>query len=95
MSKRVLIGRQAIIDYLNIDKNTFYNLVADGMPATPRGVKRKTWVLNIDEMETWSMSGGPVPIDAGENPESGSDRQDPITPNGSHPALSDTVPPER
>ena len=68
MDKRVLIGRQTILDYLDIDKNTFYDLVADGMPATHRGVKRKTWVLNLDELEAWSMSGSSAATGSPEAP---------------------------
>ena len=47
---RVLIGRKAICNYLNISKNTFYDLVAAGLPAAK---KAGTWISHMDALEEY------------------------------------------
>jgi len=47
---KVLIGRKAICNYLDISKNTFYALIEAGLPAAKRA---GTWVSHADVLEEY------------------------------------------
>ena len=51
---RVLIGRKAIEQYLEVSKTTFFALVDDGMPAALRRIGgREYWISDKDLMDDW------------------------------------------
>lgn len=48
---KVLIGREAIMSFLDIGKSVFYELVEKGLPVNKPGVKCKSYTAHIDELE--------------------------------------------
>lgn len=47
---KVLVGRKAICNYLDISKNTFYTLIKAGLPAAKQA---GTWVSHVDVLEEY------------------------------------------
>jgi len=51
---RVLIGRQAIQDYLGVSRRRFGSLVAGGLPAAKRMIGgREYWLSDKDLLDYW------------------------------------------
>jgi hypothetical protein len=51
---RVLIGRQAIQEYLGVSRSRFMSLVAGGLPAAKRVIGgREYWLSDKDLLDYW------------------------------------------
>lgn len=51
---RVLIGREAIQEYLGVSKDRFYALIGGGLPAAKRRIgSREYWLGDKDLIDYW------------------------------------------
>ncbi len=54
-SKKALIGRQSILDFLGISKTKFYGFIKEGLPVVK---KDGQWTAHADQLDEWFFVDG-------------------------------------